>query len=290
MSNALIATFGGLCALVFWGLGDWLVARNSRKGGAIEVNTAFQIPGLLVFSIIYLVTHQHINSWHNIYVLGLASIIFSGGFVLFIKALATGSTGLVAPAACTYPLFAILLTAVFLSLNFTHLQVAAVVIIVAGVMMLAYEKRKRGISLQIQHEATILALLTALLWGVGNVVQNSVITKESWVIIIWAINVFMAATALLMLLFMAKGSLGKKVANVRASKTAMLGGTIYTLGSVGFYYSSVKVGSVLIPLVISSASPLVTSALGALYDQERLTLIRRAGAVIAVAGIVMLNV
>ena len=289
MSDTLIATFGGLVAMLFWGAGDWLVARSSRKDGAFEVNAAFQIPGLVIISAVALATHQHIQNTHNVLMLCLAGFIFSAAFVLFIKAFAAGSTGLVAPAACTYPLFTILLTAIFLTLAFSHRQVLAMLVIIVGVMMLAYEKRQKSISLHIQHKATILALATAFLWGVGNVIQNTVISKESWEIVLLSIDVSIAFMALLMMLFMAKGGLSQKVARVKANKTAMLAGAIYVLGSFGFYYSSVRVGSVLVPLVVSSTSPLVTSGLGAVFDHERLTLLKRVGAVVAVAGIVLVN-
>lgn len=289
MSNTLIATLGGLCALVLWGVGDWLVARASKHNNAIEVNSAFQLPGFLVIMAIVWLTHQHVNSWHNIWILSLAGLMFTAAFVGFIRALSTGAIGIVAPVASTFPLFALVLTAIFLTLNFTLLQTSAMVVVVIGVVILAYEKRNKKISLKTQHYATVLALITAALWGIGNVFQNGVISKENWLIVIAAINVSMLIFGLLLLVFSSTENPVRKINRVIRNKPALIAGAIYTIGSYGFYYSSVRVGSVLIPLVVGSASPLITSALGAYYDKEYLSLWKRVGAVIVVAGIILIN-
>lgn len=290
MSDTLVATLGGLCAAIFWGWGDWFVAKTSRKNPSLEVNMAFQIPGVILATILLIATRQHINSTHNILVLFLAGIIFSFAFLAFIRAFKAGATGLVAPAGSTYPVFTILLTAIFLTFSFSHLQILAMVTVVIGVMMLGYEKRKKDIPLHVQHQATILALTAALLWGVGNVFQNSVISNETWEVIFFTINISIAVMAVIFLLLMSEGSLIQKTRRIMGSTTAIKAGAIYTVGSIGFYYSSVKVGSIIIPLVVSSTSPLVASALGAVYDGERLSLLKRTGAIIAVLGIVLINI
>ncbi|HEX5448321.1 MAG TPA: DMT family transporter [Candidatus Saccharimonadales bacterium] len=290
MSDALIATLGGVCALVFWGLGDWLVARTSKKNDAVEVNAAFQLPGFAIIMSLIWLTHQHVNSWHNILVLSIAGLVFTAAFVIFIKALATGALGIVAPVASTFPLFTLILSAIFFTLNSSHLQLLAMVVVVLGVIILAYEKRNRAVSLRVQHQATIWALLAAVLWGIGNVMQNSVITDESWEIILGAINVSMLIYGILLLFTGPPAGWSRKVKRSLSNRITLTAGAIYTIGSFGFYYSSVRVGSVLIPVIVGSASPLVTSALGAYFDQERLTLIKRAGAVVAVAGIILINI
>lgn len=290
MSDTLIATLGGLCAMLFWGTGDWMVARSSRKGGVHDVNVAFQIPGPLIAGALVLFSGQHVHSGHNIWLICVAGIIFGMAFIPFIKAFSVGSTGLVSPAASTYPLFALIITAIFLTVSFSHMQMLAILIILAGVMMLAYEKRNKKISIHVQHRATILALLTAFLWGLGNVIQNTVIRKEPWQIIMFIADLAVAITALVMWVFVVKGGINEKMHRLYASKNATVAGSIYCFGSFGFYYSSAKVGSVLIPLIVSSISPLITSGLGAIFDQERLTIWKRVGAAAAIVGVILINI
>ena len=60
-------------------------------------------------------------------------------------------------------------------------------------------------------------------------------------------------------------------------------------GSIAFYLGIESTGSVVIPVVIASTSPLVTSIAARFVDKEKLTVIQRFGAVIIVLGIIGLN-
>jgi len=60
-------------------------------------------------------------------------------------------------------------------------------------------------------------------------------------------------------------------------------------GSFGFYIGSDKAGSLVVPTVLSATEPLVASFLGWAVDKEKLGSLKRAGCVIVVAGIVVLN-
>jgi drug/metabolite transporter (DMT)-like permease len=289
MSYTLIATIGGLWAMLMWGTGDWLLSRASKKTDAFEANLSFQLPSLLISGLLVLATHRHVNSLHNMWIFCIASLIFGVAFLTFIRGLATGAVGIVAPASSTYPLFTLVLSAIFLSITFSRLQIIAMVIVVLGVIILAFEKRDKNLSIHVQHKATLLALITALLWGIGNVVQNSVISKEAWQNVIFAIDLPITVAALIFLLIKVRTRINSNLRRVVRDRTTLAAGSIYTVGSIGFYYSSVRVGSVIIPVIVSSIAPLVTSTLSAVIDKEHLTLLKRAGAVIAVVGVILIN-
>lgn len=289
MSITLIATLGGLWALLIWGVCDWLISRSSKKTNEIELLASLQITGLLVASSAFFISRQQLPSFHDILIICLAGVIFAFAFLSFIKAFAVGSTGIVMPAASTSPLFTLIFSSIFLSVPFYGSQIAAMLVIVAGVMLLAIEKRNKSISLKMQHQATIYALSAAIIWGIGNVIQNIVIGRVSWQNMLFFIDVAMTVMAFVFLFLAGPKTFGRKIKSVSCHKNALMIGGAYTIGSFGFYYGSVKAGNVLIPLVIASAGPLVTSALSAVIDKEKLTIIKRLGAVVAVAGIIALN-
>ena len=62
------------------------------------------------------------------------------------------------------------------------------------------------------------------------------------------------------------------------------------IGSIGFYIGAESGSSVIIPAVIASASPLVTSFMAHIKDGERLSLYKRIGAIIIVLGLMLLNI
>ncbi len=290
MSDTLIATLGGVVALVFWGTGDWLMARNSKELNPLDVNLSVQVPGFIITVAAMILTSQAPPSFDHTIILAIAGAIFAIAFIVFVKALSIGNVGVVVPLSAIFPLITIVLIALFLTLNFSAIQVMAMVIIVAGSILLAFEKRNKAISLKAQHQASFLALAAAFLWGLGNFVQNIVIGKESWLTILALLNVFMSITFIFVVIFTSAGAMVGKVRQALHNKVGLIAGAILTTGSFGFYIGADRIKSVLVPAVIGSAAPLVTSFLSAAIDKEKLTVIKRAGAVIVVAGIIMLNI
>jgi drug/metabolite transporter (DMT)-like permease len=100
----------------------------------------------------------------------------------------------------------------------------------------------------------------------------------------------MGMLALLLVLFTDFAGAAKKIARVLGNITGLVAGTILTLGGIAFYIGADRSGNVLIPAVIASAAPLVASLLSAIIDKERINVVKRIGAVIVVAGIVLLNI
>lgn len=289
MSTTLIATLGGLWALLLWGSADWWIARRSKKTDSFQLNLSIQAPGILIGGVAMLVTSQHLPYTKNALIIGAASFFYTVAFVAFVRALSIGSTGVVTPAASTYPLFTLLFSAIFVGLSFSHLQIAIMLAIIVGVLMLAKEKRDTKISLAKQHKATILAVIAAVLWGVGNVIQNSIVTDVDWSAFILFIDLWMTLFALIFLFGHGPRDFVNRAGSAFRDKDGILSGAVYTIGSIGFWAGSVKAGSLIIPLVVSSASPLITSGLARYFDGDKLALVKRIGAVVVVAGIIILN-
>jgi uncharacterized membrane protein len=61
------------------------------------------------------------------------------------------------------------------------------------------------------------------------------------------------------------------------------------VGSIAFYLGAGYSGSVVIPAVIASASPLVTSLMAHIKDKEKLSVYKRIGALVIVLGLMLLN-
>lgn len=277
--------------MLAWGTSDWLVARNSRKKySPLEVNLAVQAPGLFIVTALLLLSGQTLPSLKHALIISLAGLLFTVAYVSFIKALSIGEVGVVVPLASIFPLITIGLSVVFLTSIFSGRQYFSMIVVVAGIVLLAKEKRHKDIPLSVQHRSAIFALIAALFWGVGNFVQNTVIGKESWQIIFGFVNISMALAALLIILFINGKKTPRKIKEAAQNRVGLLGGTAVTTGSFGFYWGSNRIGSVIIPSVIAAASPLVASALSATFDKEKLNFAKRAGAIIIVAGIIMLNV
>lgn len=288
MSSTLIATLGGLWAMVAWGTSDWLAAKSSKQMSAYAVNLVIQLPGIIIWPLALVLASQSLPTLKHTFIISAAGICFTTAYISFVKALSKGHVGIVVPLGSTYPLITILLTVLFLSSTFTGLQYLAMFVIIAGIAMLAFERNRQKIPLRTLHRETVLALTAGLFWGLGNFLQNTVIDKENWISIVMVVNLSMYATVLIYTWFISRTDL-VNFRTIITSRIALLAGAFLSVGSLGFYFGSSRDKSVIIPSVVTAASPLVASSLGYFFDREKLTLLKRVGAAVAVAGIILLN-
>lgn len=289
MSANLAAVTGGLSAMAGWGIADWLTARNSKKYSSLEVNLAVQIPGLTILLFIMLATGQHMPGIRHIEIISLAGLIFTAAYLCLVKALRTGYVGVIVPLSSIYPLVTILLTFIFLTTSFSALQILSMFIIILGTILLAYEKNRGNVPLHVFHRESFFALGATMLWGLGFFILNTIIGKEPWEIVSGFVSVSMGVYSVILILLTGFRTALPRFKTMLSNRQGIAAGTVVTLGSLAFFSGATKAGSIVVPTVIGSASPLVASALSAYKDHEKINLVKRFGAVVAISGIILLN-
>lgn len=289
MSFVFIATLGGLVAVVFWGFSDYLVGKGGQKADAYLSNFLIQCTGTAILLPIVLWQGNPIplELTPHLFVIAI-SVLFTIGFISAIKAFAIGPFGIAAPIANTYPLITLALGIGFFGLVLSPYHLFALLIIIIGVFILAidhttFEFRKfRG-------SAVHLAMIAALFWGIGFGLYDAIVHDFSWLHFLFLLNVYMAVIGGVVYF-----AIHRTVPTLHAIQYAFkhYAGTTATLaviGSSAFFFASQYAGSVVIPAVIASASPLVTSFAAHMFDRERITLYKRFGAFIVVVGLMLLN-
>jgi drug/metabolite transporter (DMT)-like permease len=211
-------------------------------------------------------------------------------YLIFVKALSSGVVGIIVPLGNIYPLFTIMLSVAFFKTDFKAAQLAAMIGIVVGVAVLAYEKNTRKIPLKELHKETGLALLAAIIWGVGFFILDPVVTQVSWQTISIVGEAASFVFGLLLLIAARKRGTPQAIRRSLKSRVPLTIGVFGSIGAVAIYIGSNRSGSVVIPTVLSAGGPLVASIWAAIFDKEKIGVLKRAGAVIVVAGIIILNV
>lgn len=289
MNITLIASIAGLVTAFCWGTSDYLAARSSKRIGALETNFALQLSSLAIVGLVFAIYGVHVAHLADLGQILLSSLLLNIAFVIFLQALSKGAVGIIVPLSAIYPLFTILLSMVFSRLEFSTVQLGAMLIIVFGAAILAYEKNHANIPLKQLHRKTVLALSAAIIWGVSFFIIGPVTQRVSW----QSISIITESLSLcfaIVLLF-AANRWNTVVAMRRALKAqpAIVAGLFGEVGLMTFYLGTGHAGSVIIPVVLSSTGPLVTSFYGVVFDRERIGTYRRAGAVLTVAGVIILN-
>ncbi len=291
MNSTLIATLGGIGSLILWGLSDWFIGKSSQKHSTSYVNMTVQVSASIIVILILLLSSTVLPDIRQLSIAILASIFFTLAYLCFIKAFSNGQAGIVAPLANSYPLVTLLLSAVFLSLSLSLIQYLAIIVIVLGGALLGTEKiNLRKAKTRLSSEVSY-ALLTALFWGLAFFTMNSLVDELPWETVLGMEAILMAIFSIIyFILKQGSQSLNVHKHSFVNNKFGVFGGLALTLGSIIFYATSETTGNLVIPAVIASASPLVTSLLANKIDGEKLLYSKRVGAILVVIGIVILNI
>jgi len=289
MNPLLVATIAGLLTALFWGTGDYLSARSAKKFSPIEINFAISVVDLLLAGLVIGFSGIAIPTLHQIGSIVLGSTLITAAYLVFVKALSSGVVGIIVPLANSYALVTIVLSVVFLNQIFSYVQFGAMGIIILGAAVLSYEKNTQNLTLKELHYETMLAIVAAVTWGVAFFVLNPITREISWQSLVVVAYIYSFIMALALLLLAHRRKTVAAIKRTLSRKLVLLTATVGALGGITLYIGSDYSTGIVIPAVLSSIGPLVASAWAAVLDHERIGAVKRAGAVLVVAGIVWLN-
>ncbi|OGC85256.1 hypothetical protein A3F55_00620 [Candidatus Adlerbacteria bacterium RIFCSPHIGHO2_12_FULL_53_18] len=284
-----LATIGGLLAALFWGAGDYLIGKSGQQRDTYSTNLVNQFVVVLALSGVILWYRTPLVIEFNTLVIIIASgIFFAIASLCFIKSLSIGPFGVAAPLSNSYALVTLLIGIFFLGFEASVLKIIALLVVIMGVVMLAVDRST--FDYKKLHGSTIyFATITMVCWGVAFAAVGLVSDKLPWYQLLWLISIVITFIGFLVYLFVHKKLPNWNNLGFRNMKIAWYAGILLALGSTAFFVSVEQAQDVVIPSVIASAAPLGTSFLAYLYDGEKLSLYKRAGAVTIVLGLMLLN-
>ncbi len=283
-----IATLGGLVTLIFWGAGDYFVGKSGQKGNIYLTNFVIQCLGLAIFLPIALAYGFSLPAIPLLALMALIAALFTVAFLSFIKALAIGPFGVAAPIGNSSALITILVGMAFLGFEISVPKLLSCIVIIIGVVLLAVDRSTvRG---KIRHSTVYFAVIAMLLWGAGFALSDIVMKEMRWYEFLFWLNLFLAVYGLIAYRVIYRSFPRLKDMHYRSSQDAWHGGLLLIVGGTAFFMTTEYAGSVVIPAVVGSAAPLVTSLLAYIRDNEHIPLIKRAGAFVVVGGLVLLNI
>jgi drug/metabolite transporter (DMT)-like permease len=285
----LTITLLSIATLFAWGLSDYLAGRSGKQMNHYVANFLFQGVGLVLLAPFVMYYGLSVSSLGDVLVMIVSAGLLTLAFAYFIRAMAEGPAGVAAPIANSYSAVTLVLSLLFFNVMLSGKAIAALVLVIFGAVLLSSDKQLfRGKWL---HLKTVkLALVPLAAWGVGFALLNLVVENNDWHETLFVVTAAMAAfAAVAMLLVAPKKDREFKAVFSLKHKTPLIAGTIGIAGAVAFFSAGDLAGNFVVPAVLASVSPLVTSYLAFLFDKERLSLLNRLGAVLAVAGIALLN-
>jgi drug/metabolite transporter (DMT)-like permease len=293
MKNATFAVVSlGLMAAVVWGIVDYAGAKAARAVGAVRASYLAYIIGLVLYGIVFAlflrpeVQFDPSVLWYSV----TAALFNMCGMVTFYKALHAGPVSIVSPVSSFFPLVSTLVLAVLFGHRLGLWQVLGIVLVVGGAVvasgLLGAKKAEH-----VLRKGPLLGLVAAGFWGVGFACLAHVVTVLGWelaTLLHYSIG-FLVLTALLPLtkgkekIFIQPTLALLKHKYVVMAAICQISGLILLNMAVHTAHNLAAVA-----VALSSCYPIIAVLLALVKLKERLQPLPFAGAVVGLAGVIIL--
>lgn len=267
---AALALFGALS----WGVGDFLGGLASRRIAVLTVLCISQLAGLAAVSIWVLVAREPLPDVTALLPAFFAGVAVLVGLAAFYRGLAIGAMGVVAPISAVYPVIPLAVDGAQ-GIAPTSAQWLGVALVFVGIATLGREPTPGGGRLA---AGVVLAIAAALAFGIYIVgVDQSADESVPWTVLtmrVASVTVVAAAVLLTSTSLRAPG---------RLLPVLVVIGLVDTGANVAVTFATTQ-GAAWIVAVLSALYPLVTIALARVFLGERLSVLRRAGGLVALGG------
>ncbi len=294
MHDTTAVLLGGLGAAISWGIADYFSARAAKNIGPTLAAVADNLLGALVFILIYIVflagsagTLVGPGVWYSV----SAGIVLALATLAFFHGLERGPVSIVSPLSSLYPLITTILAVLVFNASLSPLQTGGIVLIVAGVLaatgLMNTKKSERKIDKGLQY-----ALLAALLWGVAFSLLAHGIAKQGWQAATVVEYACIALTFIAIIPF-AKGSEtvnSRTITRAFTNKYVFGSAVIAMIGVIAINFGLSKdPSSGAVVAALSATYPLLTVFLALRHMKEEIQLVPLAGALVGIAGVVILS-
>jgi drug/metabolite transporter (DMT)-like permease len=277
----------GLAAALCWGLADYNAAMASRAIGSFRVVLGFHIIATAILAVVVVATGALDGiSGGDVLELLWVGALGALSYQTFYKALEIGPISIVSPIVSAYAAVSVVLSVIVLGESLTASQLAAVVVVMLGVMLASADLRQIHAIERRQALGLVLALVTVVAIG-GFVFGNAYYAIElGWLVPIFLSRAF--TTVFLLGLSLRDGSWRFPERSPRLLALVTIVAVVDTAGYVMFNIGAERADT---SIVSAASAPyaLIPILGGVLFLHERPALVQWLGIAAVVGGVVALG-
>lgn len=286
-----MAIIYALLSMVFWGLALFLAAVSSRRIGNILTLFWMQLFGFVI-GIIYLLFNPGLVNLNLltpfIPILAVIALLQAIGALAYYKGMVKGQVSLVSPLGASYGLITAVLSIVFLKEVLRLNQIAAILLIIFGMIIISISFRdlvkNRSIQLLTGTKEGIIAMLG---WGISLFMLISPSKELGWFLPAIFFR-FLIILFLIIYILYSKLSVFPKTQKLPYKLLVFIG--FFDILAFFSYSLGVSAGYGSIVGPVSSASTLVTIFLGLIFLKESLGIRKIIGVMAIVGGLILISV
>ena len=296
MITSLSITFA-FGAMVFWGLGDFLVQKMSRKLGNVEALIFINLVGALILFpfVAKSLWFLDINTFTPLFILSILDFAFG---LTLLKAYEQGKLSVVEVVLVMELPLTIAWGLIFFHEKLNLLQLILILIIIAGVFFIAKEKLslwqkilkafgRRHLAIE---SGAIIALIAALLSSFYNFFIAFNAREVSPFMTIWL--PWTLSLIWLLIYYLIKNGFGQSLKILshhgRQYRKLIIYGSVIDVVAWLFYASAVGQGELSITTAITESYPALAIFLGIKYNKEKISRWQFFGALLALGGSIMI--
>jgi transporter family protein len=277
----------GLISMLFYGVGDFLLAISTRKVGIVFTILFSQFIGILICLPYFLLNFSSFNFGEVPQFIGLifiANTLFAIAYIAFFKGIKEGLISIVSPLAGCAAGVLVILSVIFLKEALSSNQIIAIALIVLGIIFLSVNLKQKVVNMK---SGIMYGLIAMLCIGLGLFLDVPVIRGIGWFLAAFLGSIVIFTYSLIYFL-LRKDSIKM---SCKPSFLLMLFFAACLAQTATFVYNfGVMKGMVSIVTPITDAYPIITVILGTIFFKERLVLNQYTGIIGIIAGLVLISI
>jgi len=268
-----------------WGIYDFFAGIYSKKIGPYKTLFWSQLAGLFfVLLLISVFTFTlNIPAW-IIFLLPIAALFYSAGYLLFMKGFEIGNISIVAAIMNLWAVFTMLIAFIFMGQRLSALQSTGVLMIISGATLASLNwsdlKNKRFQLSSGVKETVLGAFFFGVFWNISEVISEKIGWLPTTLFVKIGIILF-----LLLLSFLIKRELCLTKASPKTKLMVVLMGIIEA-GAVAIVNFGLTIGDAILITPIASALSVVTITMAILFLKDNVTKLQGLGILTAISGII----
>jgi len=283
----------GLLSALSWGVSTLLAAVAARRIGALRTVAVGELAALAGYWTLFLAGHFSFGGLDGgdprTWLLVLAGVIGVVGYLALYRGLESGHVGLVSAISACYGGVIAALSVLLLHERLTAAAVVGIVATVVGIV-LAVTRRETGPPTAAGGRApaigVVFGLVAALCYGVGGFMIGRYSISLGWLV---PVVVARCGAMVLLLVLLGTPLRGPAVTRPGPGVAWALAAGLADAAGVAFFARGDQVGLVAVTAAVSSAYPVIPLIGGLLLFRERLQRQQAGGAVLIMAGLVLLG-
>jgi transporter family protein len=286
MSSAILSLLSGLGGMFGWGIYDFFAGVYSKKIGPYKTFFWSQLAGLFfVIVLISIITIPLSIPAMTIILLPIAALLYSAGYLFFMKGFEVGNISIVAAIMNLWAVFTMLIAFIFMGQRLSILQSIGVLLIISGATVASLnwsDIKNKSYQLSSGVKETVLgAFFFGVFWNVSEVISE----KIGWLLTTFFVKIGIILV-LLPIFLLIKRELNLTKASAKTKLVVVLMG-ILEAGAVAIVNFGLTIGDAILITPIASALSVVTITMAIIFLKDKITKLQGIGIITAISGIII---